>query len=112
MRRDDGSYGISGQKIFITWGEHDIADNIVHLVLARTPDAPPGTQGISLFIVPKYPPEADGRRASATTSSASRSSTSSAFTAQPDLRPQFATTRRDRLPRRRRTERACATCSR
>ena len=50
----DGSYRIKGSKIFITWGEHDIADNIVHLVLARLPDAPPGTRGISLFIVPKF----------------------------------------------------------
>ena len=49
----DGTYRIWGQKIFITWGEHDMADNIVHCVLARTPDAPVGTRGISLFIVPK-----------------------------------------------------------
>ncbi|MEM7091417.1 MAG: acyl-CoA dehydrogenase [Actinomycetota bacterium] len=59
-RRDDGSYGITGQKIFITWGEHDCADNIIHLVLARTADAPPGTKGISLFIVPKFLPNDDG----------------------------------------------------
>ena len=52
--QDDGTYLITGQKIFITWGEHDLTDNIVHLVLARTPDAPPGTRGISLFIVPKF----------------------------------------------------------
>ncbi len=51
---DDGTYRISGQKIFITYGEHDLVDNIVHLVLARTPDAPPGTKGISTFIVPKF----------------------------------------------------------
>ncbi len=50
----DGSYRISGQKIFITYGEHDMAKNIVHLVLARTPDAPEGIKGISLFVVPKY----------------------------------------------------------
>lgn len=50
----DGTYSITGQKIFITWGEHDLADNIVHLVLARTPGAPDGTRGISCFIVPKY----------------------------------------------------------
>ncbi len=50
----DGTYRIKGQKIFITYGEHDLADNIVHLVLARTPDAPPGTKGISLFLVPKF----------------------------------------------------------
>ena len=52
--RDDGSWGIRGQKIFITWGDHDIAENIVHLVLARTPDAPAGAKGLSLFVVPKY----------------------------------------------------------
>jgi acyl-CoA dehydrogenase len=50
----DGSYRITGQKIFITYGEHDMTDNIVHLVLARLPDAPPGTRGISLFLVPKF----------------------------------------------------------
>jgi len=53
-------YLISGQKIFITFGEHDLAENIVHLVLARLPDAPEGTKGISMFIVPKYLPNADG----------------------------------------------------
>jgi 3-(methylsulfanyl)propanoyl-CoA dehydrogenase len=51
---DDGTWRITGQKIFITYGEHDLADNIVHLVLARVPDAPPGTKGISCFIVPKF----------------------------------------------------------
>ena len=56
----DGSWVISGQKIYITWGEHDCADNIVHLVLARTPDGAPGTKGISLFLVPKFLPNADG----------------------------------------------------
>jgi len=53
-------YLISGQKIFITYGEHDLAENIVHLVLARTPDAPEGVKGISLFIVPKFVPDKDG----------------------------------------------------
>ena len=53
-------YKIRGTKIFITWGEHDMAQNIVHLVLARTPDAPEGVKGISLFIVPKFLPHADG----------------------------------------------------
>ncbi len=52
-RQDDGTYRITGTKIWISWGEHDMAENIVHLVLARTPDAPPGTKGISMFIVPK-----------------------------------------------------------
>ena len=56
----DGSFRISGEKIYITWGEHDLTDNIVHLVLARLPDAPPGTRGISLFLVPKVLP--DGSR--------------------------------------------------
>jgi len=51
---------ISGQKIYITWGDHDLAENIIHLVLARTPDAPAGNQGISLFLVPKYLLNADG----------------------------------------------------
>ena len=57
---DDGSYAISGTKIFITGGEHDLTDNIVHLVLARLPDAPPGVKGISLFIVPKINVDASG----------------------------------------------------
>ena len=56
----DGSYRLHGTKIFITYGEHDLADNIVHLVLARTPGAPPGTRGISCFLVPKHLPAADG----------------------------------------------------
>ncbi|MGQ9369535.1 acyl-CoA dehydrogenase [Azospirillum sp. ST 5-10] len=56
----DGSYRLSGQKIFITCGEHDLADNIVHLVLARLPEAPPGTKGISLFLVPKRLVNPDG----------------------------------------------------
>lgn len=58
--QDDGSYKVFGTKIFITWGEHDMADNIVHLVLARTPSAPEGVKGISLFIVPKFLVKEDG----------------------------------------------------
>ena len=54
-------YRINGQKIFITYGDHDLTDNIVHMVLARTPDAPPGSRGISLFLVPKFLPDADGK---------------------------------------------------
>ena len=57
---DDGTWRITGQKIFITFGEHDLADNIIHLVLARVPDAPPGTKGISCFVVPKFIVNADG----------------------------------------------------
>lgn len=53
-RQGDGTYRITGTKIFITWGEHDMAENIIHLVLARLPDAPAGTRGISLFLVPKF----------------------------------------------------------
>lgn len=56
----DGSWALSGQKIFITWGDHDVADNIVHLVLARTEGAPAGHAGLSLFVVPKFHVEADG----------------------------------------------------
>ncbi|MGH6859494.1 MAG: acyl-CoA dehydrogenase family protein, partial [Phyllobacterium sp.] len=59
-RADDGTYRIFGSKIFITYGEHDLTDNIVHLVLARLPDAPAGTRGISLFLVPKFLVNADG----------------------------------------------------
>jgi len=59
-RAADGTYRISGTKIFITYGDHDMADNIIHFVLARLPDAPPGTKGISLFLVPKFLVNADG----------------------------------------------------
>ncbi|MCB1459344.1 MAG: acyl-CoA dehydrogenase [Nitratireductor sp.] len=59
-RRDDGTYRIFGQKIFITYGEHDLTENICHLVLARLPDAPAGTRGISLFMVPKFLVNEDG----------------------------------------------------
>jgi len=58
--RDDGTYAISGQKIYITWGDHDVAENVCHLVLARLPDGAPGTKGISLFMVPKLIPDAAG----------------------------------------------------
>lgn len=57
---EDGRYRITGQKIYITYGDHDLSEQIVHLVLARLPDAPPGTKGISLFIVPKFLVEEDG----------------------------------------------------
>jgi alkylation response protein AidB-like acyl-CoA dehydrogenase len=80
----DGSYALTGTKIFITAGEHDLTDNIVHLVLARLPDAPAGTKGISLFIVPKF--KVGARRhawASATRCAAARSNTRWASTARP-----------------------------
>jgi len=60
QRAGDGTYLIRGQKIYITYGEHDLTDNIIHLVLARLPDAPQGTLGISLFLVPKFLVQADG----------------------------------------------------
>ncbi len=59
-RQDNGSYRIFGQKIFITWGDHEATENIIHLVLARLPDAPAGTRGISLFLVPKFLVNEDG----------------------------------------------------
>jgi butyryl-CoA dehydrogenase len=59
-RARDGTYRIKGQKIFITYGEHDLTSNIIHFVLARLPDAPPGTKGISLFLVPKFLVKDDG----------------------------------------------------
>jgi len=59
-RVGDGTYRIAGQKIFITYGEHDLTNNIIHFVLARLPDAPPGTRGLSLFLVPKFLLNADG----------------------------------------------------
>ena len=59
-RNEDGTYSISGTKIFITGGDHDLAENIIHLVLAKTPDAPAGSRGISLFIVPKFLVNEDG----------------------------------------------------
>lgn len=58
---DNGQWAINGTKIFITWGEHDLTENVIHLVLARVPDAPPGTKGISVFLVPKVLVDDDGR---------------------------------------------------
>jgi len=60
LTRAHGTWSIKGTKIFITWGEHDLSGNVIHLVLARTPGAPAGTRGISLFLVPKYHVNADG----------------------------------------------------
>jgi len=61
VSNEDGTYAITGQKIFITWGDADFMQNICHLVLARLPDAPAGTKGISLFLVPKYIPDENGK---------------------------------------------------
>ncbi len=55
-----GGWRLTGQKIFITWGDHDVADNIVHMVLARLPDSPPGTRGLTLFLTPKRMVREDG----------------------------------------------------
>src|SRR6202162_6141852 len=60
VKQADGSYKITGTKIFISAGEHDLADNILHLVLAKIPGGPPGTRGISLFLVPKFLVKEDG----------------------------------------------------
>jgi 3-(methylsulfanyl)propanoyl-CoA dehydrogenase len=60
VKQADGSYRLTGTKIFITYGDHEMTENIIHLVLARLPDAPPGTRGISLFLVPKYLVNKDG----------------------------------------------------
>ena len=60
IKQEDGTYRINGTKVWITFGEHDMTENIIHLVLARTPDAPEGTKGISMFIVPKYLVNAEG----------------------------------------------------
>jgi alkylation response protein AidB-like acyl-CoA dehydrogenase len=61
IAKGDGTYAISGTKIFISYGDHDLCDQILHIVLARTPGAPPGIKGLSLFLVPKRIPESDGR---------------------------------------------------
>ncbi|MCA8881417.1 MAG: acyl-CoA dehydrogenase, partial [Rhodobacteraceae bacterium] len=59
--KGDGTFAVTGQKIFISWGDHDVAENVCHLVLARLPGAPAGTRGLSLFLVPKFLPDGDGR---------------------------------------------------
>ena len=87
-RAGDGTYRITGRKIFITYGEHDLTDNIVHLVLARLPDAPPGTRGISLFLVPKVLPDGTPQRRALPAAS----STSSASTPRRPARWSTATT--------------------
>ena len=74
-RQADGSYRITGTKIFISSGEHDLAENIIHLVLARIEGAPEGTHGLSLFVVPKILPNAEARSARATRCHAARSKT-------------------------------------
>jgi alkylation response protein AidB-like acyl-CoA dehydrogenase len=72
---EDGTYKVTGQKIFISAGEHDLTENICHLVLAKLPGAPAGTRGISMFLVPKFVPARRRPWARSTTSRARRSST-------------------------------------
>ena len=109
-RAADGTYRITGPKIFITYGEHDLTDNIIHFVLARLPDAPPGTKGISLFLVPKFLPKPDGSPAQRRARAFDRAQARHPRLADlhHGLRRQR---RRHRLPDRRGT-RACTACSR
>ena len=108
----DGTYKLFGQKIFITYGEHDYTENIIHLVLARTPDAPEGVKGISLFVVPKFLVNADGiARRAQRRSLRRRSSTSSASTrARPRCWRTATTAARSAISSARRTA-ASSTCS-
>ncbi len=107
----DGTYKIFGQKIFITYGEHDMTDNIIHLVLARLPDAPEGVKGISLFVVPKFLLNATARRASATMCIACPSNTSSASTAARRRCWHSATTAAPSAPWSAKPTAASSTCS-
>ena len=109
---DDGTYRISGTKIFITFGEHDMADNIVHLVLARTPDAPPGTKGISCFIVPKFLVERGRLAGRAQRRELRVHRAQDGHPRQPHLRTPTATTRTPSATSSATRTRACATCSR
>ncbi len=106
---DDGTWRITGQKIFITYGEHDLADNIVHLVLARVPDAPPGTKGISCFIVPKFLVDDDGSLGRAQRRRVCVDRGQDGHQRQPDVRDGVRGRRR--VPRSASPTRACATCS-
>ena len=82
----DGTYKVTGQKIFISWGDHDVAENVCHLVLARLPDASPGTKGISLFLVPKLLPDAEGRPGVANGVQGAVARAQDGAARQPDLR--------------------------
>ena len=95
----DGTYAITGQKIYITWGDNDFAPNVCHLVLARLPDAAPGTRGISLFLVPKFIPDAAGQSGRSATRSGRQPRTQAGPARLAHLRD--AVRRRDRLAGRR-----------
>ena len=100
--REGDHYRISGQKIFITYGEHDLTPNIVHLVLARMPDAPEGVKGISLFIVPKFLPDAAGEPGDAQRRALRLARAQARHPCQPHRRARLRRYGgRDRLPRRR-----------
>ena len=105
----DGSYSITGTKIFISAGEHDLAENILHLVLARLPDAPGGTKGISLFLVPKFLPKADGTRGRAQRHPLRRHRAQDGHQGQRHLRHESR--RRQGLAGRRGEPAACRRCS-
>ena len=112
-RAGDGTYRITGQKIFITYGEHDLTDNIIHLVLARLPDAPPGTRGISLFVVPKFLVNADGSLGDTQRCPRAFDRTQDGHSRLADLHDGVRRQRRRcRLPRRRGKSRHVITCSR
>ncbi len=108
VKRDDGTYGITGQKIFITYGEHDMSDEIIHLVLARTPDARPARAASPASSCPSSSSTRTTPSGSATPSTASRSSTSSASTGR--RRVSWSTTTRPDTSSARRTS-GCASCS-
>jgi alkylation response protein AidB-like acyl-CoA dehydrogenase len=104
----DGSYKLTGQKIFISAGEHDLAANIVHLVLARLPEAPAGSKGISLFVVPKFKVGTTAAWANAIPSSAPRWSTRWASTAAPPARSTWMAPRAPWWASRTRAWRRCS----
>ena len=110
--KEGDHYLIEGEKIFITFGDHDLTENIIHAVLARIEGAPKGTKGLSLFVVPKYRVNADGSWASSTTWSAAASSTRWASTAPPPAPWSSAATASATAGCSARRTRACAPCSR
>ena len=105
----DGSYRITGQKIFISAGDHDLSQNIVHLVLARITGAPAGVKGISLFIVPKFLVNPDGSLGDRNALSVRQARGEDGHPRQRHLRDELR--RRHRLAARRASTRACARCS-
>ena len=112
VKQADGTYRIFGTKIFITYGDHEMTDNIIHLVLARLPDAPPGTRGISLFLVPKYLVNKDGSLGRAQRRDLRRRGAQARHPRQPHLRDEVRREgRRHRLPASARRTAASTSCS-